>query len=246
MRTSSKTVPSTPPTPTTQTATARAKTVDGATHYATFDSRDRMRHPRRPRPDLQRQRRAHRKARPRNRRDPLPRTTRPSATSPQPRPLPATRSTTCSTARAGAWARRSTRNLTQGLLYSPEAYGPVAELDENNDLIARFIYADAHVPAYMVKNGTTYRLMTDQLGSVVMVVDARAGRWRRSSATDRLARCLTDSNPGFQPFGFAGGIYDTDTGLTHFGAREYDAGLGRWTATDPIGLTAATRTYMDT
>ena len=30
------------------------------------------------------------------------------------------------------------------------------------------------------------------------------------------------SGAGFQPFGFASGLYDSDTRLTHFGAREYD------------------------
>jgi RHS repeat-associated protein len=37
----------------------------------------------------------------------------------------------------------------------------------------------------------------------------------------------------FQPFGFAGSIYDADTGLVRFGARDYDAYTGRWTARDP-------------
>jgi RHS repeat-associated protein len=40
-----------------------------------------------------------------------------------------------------------------------------------------------------------------------------------------------------QPFGFAGGLYDADTGLVRFGARDYDAYTGRWTAKDPIPLT---------
>ncbi|MGH2376362.1 MAG: RHS repeat-associated core domain-containing protein, partial [bacterium] len=42
--------------------------------------------------------------------------------------------------------------------------------------------------------------------------------------------------PGFQPFGYAGGLYDHQTGLVRFGARDYDASTGRWTAKDPIGF----------
>lgn len=127
--------------------------------------------------------------------------------------------------------------LTQGLLYSPEAYGPVAELDGNNDLVARYVYGRAsNVPDYMVKGGVTYRLITDQLGSVVMAVNASTGAVAQEITYGPFGAVLSDSSPGFQPFGFAGGIYDADTGLTHFGAREYDAELGRWTAADPIGF----------
>jgi RHS repeat-associated protein len=45
---------------------------------------------------------------------------------------------------------------------------------------------------------------------------------------------LLDTNPGFQAFGFAGGLYDKDTGLVRFGARDYDAEAGRWTDKDPL------------
>lgn len=51
---------------------------------------------------------------------------------------------------------------------------------------------------------------------------------------DEFGVVLNDTNPGSQPFGFAGGLYDKDTGLVRFGARDYDVQTGRWTAKDPI------------
>ena len=53
---------------------------------------------------------------------------------------------------------------------------------------------------------------------------------------DEFGNVLVDTNPGFQPFGFAGGLYDRDTGLVRFGARDYDPHTGRWTTKDPIGF----------
>ena len=58
--------------------------------------------------------------------------------------------------------------------------------------------------------------------------------------TDRLrdgpAAGARDTNPGFQPFGYAGGLYDHDTGLVRFGQRDYDPETGRWTVPDPLGV----------
>ena len=101
---------------------------------------------------------------------------------------------------------------------------------------ATFLYGTrAHVPDAMVMtDGTVYRLVTDHLGSVRLVVNAATGELVQRMDYDAFGRVLQDTNPGFQPFGFAGGLYDDDTGLVRFGARDYEAHSGRWTAKDPV------------
>jgi RHS repeat-associated protein len=90
----------------------------------------------------------------------------------------------------------------------------------------------------MVRGGVTYRLLTDPLGSVRLVVDTATGTIAQRLDYDEFGQIAQDTNPGFQPFGFAGGLYDPDTKLVRFGARDYDAFTGRWTAKDPIGFVA--------
>ncbi|MBI2568593.1 MAG: DUF4157 domain-containing protein, partial [Candidatus Schekmanbacteria bacterium] len=116
-----------------------------------------------------------------------------------------------------------------------DALNPVAELDGSGAVVSVFVYASrAHVPDFMTRGGSTYRLISDHLGSVRLVVDAATGAVAQRIDYDAWGRVLLDTNPGFQPFGFAGGLYDPDTGLVRFGARDYDAEVGRWTARDPI------------
>jgi RHS repeat-associated protein len=126
--------------------------------------------------------------------------------------------------------------LVQGFLYQDQL-APVAELDGAGNVVSRFIYATkSNVPDYMEKGGKTYRIISDHLGSVRLVVDASTGEVAQRIDYDEFGNVLNDTNPGFQPFGFAGGLYDQDTKLTRFGARDYDAAIGRWTAKDPIGF----------
>ncbi|MCI0544360.1 MAG: RHS repeat protein, partial [Actinobacteria bacterium] len=126
--------------------------------------------------------------------------------------------------------------LVQGFLYGDQL-NPVAELDGVGAVVSRFVYGTTgHVPDYMVRGGVTYRLISDHLGSVRLVVNAGDGTVAQRLDYDAFGRVLTDTNPGFQPFAFAGGLYEYQTGLVRFGARDYDPETGRWTAKDPIGF----------
>ncbi|MBN2195321.1 MAG: hypothetical protein JW751_21060, partial [Polyangiaceae bacterium] len=115
---------------------------------------------------------------------------------------------------------------------------PVAELDGDGQLTWQYVYGPkSGVPAFAVRveDGALYRVVSDQLGSVVLVVNAANAAdvllSARYSAFGEQSVVLGD--PEALPFGFAGGRYDPDTGLVRFGARDYDPTTGRWTSREP-------------
>jgi len=98
----------------------------------------------------------------------------------------------------------------------------------------RFNYGDGRVPYSMEYIGQTYYLLYDQIGSLRAVVDS-SGLVVKRVDYDSFGNVILDTDPSFKvPFGFAGGLYDPDTGLVRFGARDYAPLIGRWTAKDPI------------
>ncbi len=113
----------------------------------------------------------------------------------------------------------------------------IAELDGTGATISRFVYGSrTNVPDYLIRGASTYRIISDHLGSPRVVLDASTGVVAQMLGYDEFGIVLSDSNPGFQPFGYAGGLYDPDTKLVRFGARDYDGRVGRWTAKDQIGF----------
>jgi RHS repeat-associated protein len=52
---------------------------------------------------------------------------------------------------------------------------------------------------------------------------------------DEWGVVTTDTSPGFQPFGFAGGLYDLSIGFARLGFRDYLATRGRWVSKDQAG-----------
>ena len=106
-----------------------------------------------------------------------------------------------------------------------------------------FIYVDkATTPSYMIRYNIqgeqtgSYRIVSDLLGSVRQVVNLSNGAVVQRLDYDVWGNVTLNTNPDLQPFGFAGGLFDSDTQLTRFGARDYDAVIGRLTAKDPIGF----------
>jgi RHS repeat-associated protein len=124
--------------------------------------------------------------------------------------------------------------LVTGWLYE-DGLRIAAELDFNTQgqvtSVKRFGYGSkGNVPDLMVmQDGTRYRILSDHLGSPRVVVAENGGTIVARMDYDEFGRVLVNTNPGMVPFGFAAGLYDTDTGLVRLGARHYDSMVGRWT-----------------
>lgn len=116
---------------------------------------------------------------------------------------------------------------------------PIAEIDADG-VFTHFVYASnsatSGAPVALIRAGVFYRVVKDHTGSVRLVINAQTGAVAQSLDYDAYGRVLAETGAGFQPFGFAGGLYDADTKLVRFGARDYDPSMGRWTNKDPIGF----------
>ncbi|MCG5472889.1 DUF6531 domain-containing protein [Micromonospora sp. LAH09] len=83
-------------------------------------------------------------------------------------------------------------------------------------------------------NGARYYYLVDGLGSVVGLVNSSATKVN-SYSYDPYGVQLSASQQIANPWRYVSGHYDGSTGLTKFGARYYDPGLGRFTQRDPSG-----------
>jgi len=127
---------------------------------------------------------------------------------------------------------------------------PVAELDGSGNLVAQFVYASKpHVPDYMIRYSGglpvgTYRLVSDHIGSVRLVVDVDGGGVVQRIDYDEFGNpTLLAGSWDVQPFGFAGGLWDAHAQFVRFGARDLDSNTGRWTTKDPVGFIGGLNLY---
>lgn len=112
---------------------------------------------------------------------------------------------------------------------------PVAELDGAGNLATQFVYGSwPHVPDYVVRDGATYRIIVDHLGSPRYAVDAANPSNVPLTANYGAFGGMAGTGLSWMPFGMAAGQYDPDTGLVRFGVRDLDPLVGRWTSKDPL------------
>ncbi len=111
---------------------------------------------------------------------------------------------------------------------------PAVEYDGSGNVRAVFIRAGNTTPVTMIRDGSTYHMVSDHLGSPRLIVDD-TGTAVKQVDYDAFGNVLSDTKLALDiPFGFAAGMSDPDHELIRFGARDYQPATGRWTAKDPI------------
>jgi RHS repeat-associated protein len=96
----------------------------------------------------------------------------------------------------------------------------------------------------VIQGSNVYRVISDHLGSVRAVVNIDDPMDVPARLEYEAFGSVSGTGVGFVPQGFAGGLYDADTGLVRFGARDYDPVTGRWVNKDPIRFDAGSNLYV--
>jgi RHS repeat-associated protein len=138
-------------------------------------------------------------------------------------------------------------------------YGLQGELlgvyDVNGNPIEETAYLDDERPIALARPVTgspgtwaTYPILTDQLGTPREILDPNAGtpvwEWEaKEPFGNELPNQTVSGNTFIYRGRFPGQVYDLETGWIHNGFRDYDAMLGRYTQSDPMGLDAGWNTY---
>jgi RHS repeat-associated protein len=125
--------------------------------------------------------------------------------------------------------------------FAPDASGPLLAEDQDGTWMD-YVWLNGRLVT-VVANGGVYPVAADQTGRPLALTHpaTQAILWQSQGLP--FDRGTTTNHWGGFNIGFPGQYFDGEDGLWYNGNRDYDASLGRYIESDPIGLAGGVNTY---